>query len=219
MLMALICMLSACQTVQRTAKPVSGTDAVRAPKATEPPAVVPPAPIDAPNYAQSDVPPCPAPEEKAKTTVKKHAKPVAKAVQETPHSAIAAVKPAFEPIVKPVGDISVSILGKGVRGPQGENLGRVVDVLADEQGRVRIAIIESGGFLGVGNRRIAVDWSLFKIQSRDQGSSLILDVDRRQLQSTPEYKETGGGRFALMADPVAASAGTAASKPAAETQK
>ena len=38
-------------------------------------------------------------------------------------------------------------------------MGRIVDVLVDRRGQVRAAIIDFGGFLGVGSRKIAVDWS------------------------------------------------------------
>ena len=61
-----------------------------------------------------------------------------------------------------VGTSLSSILGKEVTTPKGEDLGRVVDVLADAEGHVRVAIIDFGGFLGVGTRRIAVDWPLLR---------------------------------------------------------
>src|SRR5579863_2177320 len=51
------------------------------------------------------------------------------------------------------------VLGRDVRSATDENMGRVVDVLVDRDGQVRAAIIDFGGFLGVGSRKIAVDWS------------------------------------------------------------
>jgi hypothetical protein len=80
-----------------------------------------------------------------------------------------------------------SILGKDVKSPKGEDLGRVIDVLADVRGRVRVAIIDFGGFLGVGTRRIAVDWPLLHFDPAAQDKPLILSVDRQKLQSAPEY--------------------------------
>ncbi len=95
-----------------------------------------------------------------------------------------------------------SVLGKKVQGAKGEDLGRVVDVLADEGGRVRAAVIEFGGFLGVGNRRIAVDWSLLRFHPEDQGAALTLSVGVKTLQSVPEFKNTARPK-ALMAPPPA----------------
>jgi PRC-barrel domain len=91
-----------------------------------------------------------------------------------------------------VGEVNTSltsILGKDVKSPKGEDLGRIVDVLADPDGRVRVAIIDFGGFLGVGNRRIAVDWPLLHFNPDAKDKSLVLSVTREKLQSTPEYKD------------------------------
>jgi hypothetical protein len=79
------------------------------------------------------------------------------------------------------------VLGVKVQGPKGEDLGRIVDVIADASGRVRIAIIDFGGFLGVGDRRIAVEWPLLRFSPSDP-SSVVLRVDREKLKSMPEYK-------------------------------
>ena len=89
-----------------------------------------------------------------------------------------------------VGEVGASlgsILGREVMSPKGEDLGRVVDVLADAQGHVRVAIIDFGGFLGVGTRRIAVDWPLLRFDQNARDKPLILSVDRQKLQSAPEY--------------------------------
>jgi PRC-barrel domain len=83
----------------------------------------------------------------------------------------------------------MSILGKRVQGPKGEDLGRVVDVLADSSGRVRVAIIDFGGFLGVGNHRIAVDWPLLRFNPDARDPSLLLSLTREKLQAAPEYKD------------------------------
>jgi hypothetical protein len=83
----------------------------------------------------------------------------------------------------------MSILGKRVESPTGEDMGRVVDVLADESGRVRVAIIDFGGFLGVGNRRIAVDWPLLRFDPNGHDPSLRLTLGMQELRSAPEYKD------------------------------
>ncbi|HEX3497843.1 MAG TPA: PRC-barrel domain-containing protein, partial [Stellaceae bacterium] len=54
---------------------------------------------------------------------------------------------------------ATSILGKKVQGAAGEDMGRVVDILVDADGQPRAAVIDFGGFLGVGSRKIAVDWN------------------------------------------------------------
>jgi hypothetical protein len=109
-----------------------------------------------------------------------------------------------------VGQLGISltsILGKNVVGPKGERFGRVVDVLADDDGRVRAAIIDFGGFLGVGIRRIAVDWPLLRFNPNARDKPLMLTVTREKLQSAPEYKDSMSPRVLM---PPAAAAQDAA---------
>jgi hypothetical protein len=51
------------------------------------------------------------------------------------------------------------ILGKSVRSSAGEDMGRIVDVIVSREGQIHAAIIDFGGFLGIGIRKIAVDWT------------------------------------------------------------
>jgi hypothetical protein len=102
-----------------------------------------------------------------------------------------------------------SLLGKDVKSPKDEDLGRVVDVLADARGRVRVAIIDFGGFLGVGTRRIAVDWPLLHFDPDSRDKPLILSVDRQKLQSAPEYNSKMPRVLMPPAAPDAADAGQA----------
>jgi hypothetical protein len=68
-------------------------------------------------------------------------------------------------------------------------VGPVVDVLVDGNGRPRAAIIDFGGFLGVGTRKIAVDWQLLKFRPADHDAPMLLGLDRAQIQAAPEYKD------------------------------
>ena len=77
-----------------------------------------------------------------------------------------------------------SILGKDVATLRDGDGGRVIDVLIDGHGRVRAAVVEFGGFLGIGTRKIAVDWAAFRFA----GKSIWVDVTRDQLRAAVEYK-------------------------------
>ncbi|MGA7262644.1 MAG: PRC-barrel domain-containing protein, partial [Stellaceae bacterium] len=54
------------------------------------------------------------------------------------------------------------ILGKEVLSAKGEDMGRIVDVLFDEKGEPHAAVIDFGGFLGMGTRKIAISWSALR---------------------------------------------------------
>jgi hypothetical protein len=54
-------------------------------------------------------------------------------------------------------------------------------------GQPRAAVIDFGGFLGVGSRKIAVDWTVLNFEP--QGSDVVtVDLTRDQLKAAPEYK-------------------------------
>lgn len=82
------------------------------------------------------------------------------------------------------------VLGRDVRSAADEDMGRIVDVLVDRAGQVRAAIIDFGGFLGVGSRRIAVDWGALHFpQPGKPGERIALDLTRDQVKTAPEYRE------------------------------
>ncbi len=82
------------------------------------------------------------------------------------------------------------ILGREVISAANENMGRIVDVLVDRSGQVRAAIIDFGGFLGVGSRKIAVDWNALAFPAPDKpGAKISLALTRDQVKAAPEYQE------------------------------
>lgn len=86
------------------------------------------------------------------------------------------------------GDEAVGILGRKVVGPNGEDLGLIADVIVDRDGRPRAAVIDFGGFLGVGSRKVAVDWNLLQFDPAQQGRKAVLSLGRSQIKGAPEYR-------------------------------
>ena len=82
------------------------------------------------------------------------------------------------------------IMGGEVRSVGNETMGRIVDVIVDGEGTPRAAIIDFGGFLGVGSRKIAVDWkALHFLPTASKRYSIALELSREQVKAAPEYKE------------------------------
>jgi hypothetical protein len=82
------------------------------------------------------------------------------------------------------------ILGKEVHSPSGQAIGRMVDLLVDETGQPRAAIIDFGGFLGVGTRKIAIDWHTLRFDEVGTKEVVVADVDRDEIKAAPEYKHS-----------------------------
>ena len=82
------------------------------------------------------------------------------------------------------------VLGKDVLSAKGESMGRIVDVLFDEKGEPHAAVIDFGGFLGVGSRKIAISWKALRFDLGEKQNVIALDLDREQLKAAPEYKSS-----------------------------
>jgi PRC-barrel domain len=82
------------------------------------------------------------------------------------------------------------VLGREVRSTADENMGRIVDVIVERSGTVRAAVIDFGGFLGVGSRRIAVDWNALRFEPASAKRDVVtLELTRDQVKAAPEYKD------------------------------
>jgi hypothetical protein len=78
------------------------------------------------------------------------------------------------------------ILGKNVRSSAGEDMGRIVDIIVNRGGQVRAAIVDFGGFLGVGSRKIAVAWGALHFPAAGQLDPVTVDLTRDQVRLAPE---------------------------------
>lgn len=82
------------------------------------------------------------------------------------------------------------VLGRDVRSAADEDMGRIVDVIVDRVGKVRAAVIDFGGFLGVGSRKIVVDWGALRFGNiAKKKDSIWLELTKAQVAAAPEYKE------------------------------
>ena len=82
------------------------------------------------------------------------------------------------------------VLGRDVRSPSDQAMGRIVDVIVDRTGSVRAAVIDFGGFLGVGSRKIVVDWNALHFGSiASKSDSITLELTQERVKAAPEYKE------------------------------
>jgi hypothetical protein len=105
--------------------------------------------------------------------------------------ALAPKAPAPPPSVTILGASEAhGVLGRDVRSPTDEDMGHIVDIVVDRAGLVRAAVIDFGGFLGVGSRKIVVDWGALHFGLvKDKGDSITLELTKEQVMAAPEYKE------------------------------
>jgi PRC-barrel domain len=80
-----------------------------------------------------------------------------------------------------------SVLGIEALSSTGDDMGRIVDIIVDRTGQVRAAIIDFGGFLGMGSRKIAVDWRSLHFDPKKAGA-VVVNLTKDQLRVAPVYK-------------------------------
>jgi sporulation protein YlmC with PRC-barrel domain len=79
------------------------------------------------------------------------------------------------------------LLGHEVAGADGADLGHIVDLLVDAQGQVRAVVVDVGGFMGVGNRKVAVAWNALRFAAgkKEPVISILIPPDR--IKSWADY--------------------------------
>ena len=80
------------------------------------------------------------------------------------------------------------IMGETVVDAKGQAIGQIVDVLINAQGTPHAAVIQFAGFLGVGNRNIAVEWKALDFKVVKNQIVVSLDLDAAKLKAMPTYK-------------------------------
>jgi sporulation protein YlmC with PRC-barrel domain len=88
------------------------------------------------------------------------------------------------------------IVGKTVVSQQGEEIGDIEEVVTDTNSQQQLAVIDVGGFLGIGEKSVAVAFDQLQLSNDGRVKS---DLTRETLQSQPEYDPA---QFGEAADPM-----------------
>ncbi|HIG73225.1 MAG TPA: PRC-barrel domain containing protein [Bacteroidetes bacterium] len=79
-----------------------------------------------------------------------------------------------------------TLTGTDVRNRDGENLGDIKDFMLDvESGRVIYAVLDFGGFLGIGDKYFAVPLEAFEADTTRE--ELVLNVTKDKLENAPGF--------------------------------
>ena len=95
--------------------------------------------------------------------------------------------------VQPADVMAYDLLGMDVYNNQDENIGEIEDMVIDNGKTVRALIISVGGFLGMGERYVAVDPSAVTLVPEDDNDMrATINTNRDDLENAPtfEYERT-----------------------------
>ena len=89
---------------------------------------------------------------------------------------------------------SKSMMGDKVRSTDGHDLGEIKELLMDSQsGRVEYAVLSFGGFMGVGNKNIAIPFESLIFHEGDK--CFELNVDKEVLENASTQIEYQGKAY------------------------
>lgn len=84
--------------------------------------------------------------------------------------------------------LATSYLGKNVFGPDGEHIGDINDIVVDPRpGASALVVIGVGGFLGLGEKDVAMPLSSLRLERIEGAPRLVIGATREDLRRAPAF--------------------------------
>jgi hypothetical protein len=77
---------------------------------------------------------------------------------------------------------------QNVYDPKDQKIGEIMDVLVNPNGQIDAAIVGVGGFLGAGEKDVAVSFNAIKSSKKNDKTYLTLDTTKDALKNAPGFK-------------------------------
>ena len=86
------------------------------------------------------------------------------------------------------------LVGMKVQGTDGKNLGTIKDLVIDqEDGAIQYAVLDFGGFAGIGDKYFAVPWDALHLDQNNQ--KIALDLHKKDLKDAPGFDKNNWPNF------------------------
>jgi len=96
------------------------------------------------------------------------------------------------PVKNGDGSINASqLMGMKVENPNGDNVGEIGEVVLDDGGKVEGIVVDVGGFLGVGERPVLLDWKDVKLAGSGNDVTANVNATVESLKAMPAYERAG----------------------------
>lgn len=85
--------------------------------------------------------------------------------------------------------LASNLIGQYVVNAKNENVGEINDLVTDDNGKVVAVLVGAGGFLGLGEKDLAVPFEDLKIaRDADNNLTIMLNVDQETIASAPDFQ-------------------------------
>ncbi|MEO4000669.1 PRC-barrel domain-containing protein [Mesorhizobium sp. CAU 1732] len=88
------------------------------------------------------------------------------------------------------GYLASNLIGETVyngTGDDAENIGEVNDLVVDAEGNVQAIVVGVGGFLGIGQKNVALEFGLVEWTERDGEEYMVVETTREALEAQAEF--------------------------------
>ena len=93
--------------------------------------------------------------------------------------------------------LGTDFIGTPVDGKDGQVLGKIDNLVFDQNGRIELAVIGVGGYLGIGEKVVAVPFEAVKSEVANGKHVFVIDATKEQLAAAPTYKTLNAQALAV----------------------
>jgi sporulation protein YlmC with PRC-barrel domain len=114
-------------------------------------------------------------------------------IEAQPNTTMPTEEQATAPVAKSDGFLATNLIGETVyngTSEDAENIGEVNDVVIGANGQVEAVIIGVGGFLGIGEKNVAMNYPDLKWAEKDGDRWIVVNATKDQLQAQAEFDRT-----------------------------
>lgn len=85
--------------------------------------------------------------------------------------------------------LASDLMGAAVKSPTDEAIGEINDVIVTTDGAVEGVVIGVGGFLGIGEKDVAIELAAISLETTETGqATFILNATKKDLEAAPRFK-------------------------------
>jgi sporulation protein YlmC with PRC-barrel domain len=86
-------------------------------------------------------------------------------------------------------------IGTPVQTKDGQQIGKISNLVFDQEGRIELAVIGVGGFLGIGEKEVAVPFDAIKSETVNNKNVFVVDATKEDLKTAPPYQTLNAQAF------------------------